>query len=91
MLVQINVEEGRNVCKFSYCTTGHKYFVNSYIIFNSLNRLFLTGWQKKVPNQWLIQGVGDWVDWVASHPPWVCSLHNIFYLSTLIYLNKPFL
>ena len=23
------------------------------------------------------------VDWVASHPPWVCSVHNILCLSTL--------
>ena len=27
VLAQISVEEGRNVCKFSYCTNGHKYFV----------------------------------------------------------------
>jgi len=28
-------------------------------------------------------GWGGGVDWVASHPPWVCSVHNILCLSTL--------
>ena len=35
-----------------------------------------------VCTQGLIQGGGG-VDWVASHPPWVCCVHNIFCLSTL--------
>ena len=38
---------------------------------------------------WCLQGlIQGGVDWVASPPPWVCS---VLCLSTLIYLNKPFL
>ena len=38
-------------------------------------------------------GGGGGVDWVASHPPWVCNVHktNSLFEHSLINLNKPFL
>ena len=48
VLAQISIEKGRNVCKFSYCTNGHKYFVMTLSSIH-LNGCFPQAGRRKSP------------------------------------------